>query len=158
MALRNSLEVAKRELLASLDRLPPDVQFIVIFYSDEAKVLTDAQGRKGMMKATVSNKSRVRTQLAQVPPFGGTDHKAALTAAFQTKPEVIFFLTDADMLPNGDVDEMLKDAGKTRIQAVEFGRGSDLGHATPLRRLAVTSGGTYRYIDVNKFPRTTPGF
>jgi hypothetical protein len=155
MALRSSLEVAKRELLASLDRLPPDVRFMVIFYNDEAKVLADAQGRAGLMPATVSNKARVRTQLAQVPPFGGTDHKTALTAAFKAKPEVIFFLTDADMLPNSDIDEILKDAGKSRIQAVEFGGGPDLGHSTPLRRLAQTSGGTYRYIDVHKFPKTS---
>lgn len=155
MALRNSLDVAKRELLASLDRLPSDVQFMVVFYSDDAKVLADAHGRKGMMPATAVNKARVRTQLAQIPPFGGTDHKTALTAAFQAKPEVIFFLTDADMLPNSDVDEILKNAGKSRIQAVEFGGGPDLGHRTPLRRLATTSGGTYRYIDVHKFPRTS---
>jgi hypothetical protein len=155
MALRSSLEVAKRELLASLDRLPPDVRFMVVLYNDEAKVLADAQGRAGLMPATVSNKTRVRTQLAQVPPFGGTDHKTALAAAFQAKPEVIFFLTDADMLPNSDVDEMLKDAGKSRIQAVEFGGGPDLGHDTPLRRLAKDSGGTYRYIDVHKFPKTS---
>jgi len=155
MALRSSLEVAKRELLASLDRLPPDVRFMVVLYNDEAKVLADAQGRAGLMSATVSNKARVRTQLAQVPPFGGTDHKTALTAAFKAKPEVIFFLTDADMLPNSDIDEILKDAGGARIQAVEFGGGPDLGHSTPLRRLATASGGTYRYIDVHKFPRTS---
>lgn len=155
MALRSSLEVAKRELLASLDRLPPDVRFMVVLYNDEARVLTDAQGHAGLMPATVSNKARVRTQLAQVPPFGGTDHKTALTAAFKAKPEVIFFLTDADMLPNSDIDEILKEAGKSRIQAVEFGGGPDLGHSTPLRRLATTSGGTYRYIDVHKFPRTS---
>jgi len=155
MALRNSLEVAKRELLSSLERLPADVQFTVILYSDEAKSLADTAGRKGMMPATVTNKARVRTQLAQVLPFGGTDHKAALLAAAKAKPEVIFFLTDAEMLPNSDIDDILKDTGKARIQAVEFGRGTDLGQATPLRRLATTSGGTYRYIDVNKFPSTS---
>ena len=158
MALRNSLEVAKRELLSSLDRLPPDVKFTVILYSDEAKILADMQGNKGLMAATVANKARVRTQLAQVLPFGGTDHKAALIAAGKTKPEVIFFLTDAEMLPSSDIDDILKDVGKARIQAVEFGRGSDLGQATPLRRLATTSGGTYRYIDVNKFPTASGNF
>ena len=157
MFLRNSLEIAKRELLASLDRLPSSAQFMVVFYNHEARVLADAQGHKGLMAATISNKARVRTQLALVEPRGGTDHKSALTAAFQAKPEVVFFLTDADMLPSSDIDEILKEAAKARIQAVEFGRGYDLGQDTPLRRLAIKSGGTYRYIDINKFPKTSLG-
>ena len=33
MATRNSLEVAKREMLASINQLPPDAQFAVIFYN-----------------------------------------------------------------------------------------------------------------------------
>ncbi|MFO0889251.1 MAG: hypothetical protein U0790_08945 [Isosphaeraceae bacterium] len=44
------------------------------------------------------------------------------------------------------------------IQAVEFGPGPDLGQNTPLHRLATTTGGTYRYIDVSRFPRSPAGF
>src|SRR4029077_858689 len=43
MATRNSLEVAKREMFASIDQLPPDAQFAVIFYSLQARMLTDPQ-------------------------------------------------------------------------------------------------------------------
>ena len=49
MAARNSLEVAKRELLASLSQLAPDAQFSVIFYNLQARMLTDPQGRRGLM-------------------------------------------------------------------------------------------------------------
>ena len=72
--------------------------------------------------------------------------------------EVIFFLTDADLMTNGDVNEILAEAGKTRIQAVEFGRGINLGERTPLRRLAATTGGAYLYIDVSQFPRSAAGY
>ena len=65
----------------------------------------------------------------------------ALRTALGLKPEVIFFLTDADLMSNNDVNEILAEAGGSRIQAVEFGRGSDLGMETPLRRLATTTGG-----------------
>ena len=82
----------------------------------------------------------------------------ALREALKLKPEVIFFLTDADLMTNGDVDEILTEVGSARIQAIEFGRGMVLGQRTPLGRLATTTGGSYLYIDVSKFPRSAAGF
>lgn len=154
MATRSSLEYAKRELIVSLDQLPPDAQFSVVFYNLHATVFSDPTGRKGPMAATAANKARVGTQLTQIAPDGGTDHMLALRAALAMKPEVIFFLTDADLMTQGDISVVLTEAGPTRIQAVEFGRGADLGaESNPLRRLAAGTGGTYRYIDVTSFPR-----
>jgi hypothetical protein len=158
MMTRNSLEIAKQELLASLNQLPPDAEVSVIFYNSTPKMLADPQGRKGLMPATAANKARIRTQLAAILADGGTDHMAALRAALVLKPEVIFFLTDADLMTNGDVNEILAEAGTTRIQAVEFGRGVNLGERTPLRRLATTTGGSYLYIDVSQFPRSAEGY
>ena len=153
MATRGSLDVAKRELINSLDRLPPDARFGVIFYNLHATVFTDPQGRRTMMAATTGNKGRVHQQLQRIVPDGGTDHMTALRAALALRPEVIFFLTDADLMTSGDVQAILADAGSTRIQAVEFGRGVELsGLANPLRTLAHATGGTYRYIDVTTFP------
>jgi hypothetical protein len=158
MATRNSLDVAKRELLASLNQLPPDAEFAVVFYNLLAKMLSDPQGRKGLMAATAANKARVQSQLATIAPDGGTDHMTALRTALALKPEVIFFLTDADLMTNGDVNEILAEVGTTRIQAVEFGRGTNLGQRTPLGRLATTTGGSYLYIDVSQFPRNADGY
>jgi hypothetical protein len=158
MASRNSLEVAKRELLSSLNQLAPDAEFTVIFYNLVATMLTDADGRRGLMSATSTNKTRMRTQLAAINPDGGTDHMAALRTALALKPEVIFFLTDADLMTNGDVNEILSEIGATRLQAVEFGHGPPIGPRTPLHRLANTTGGSYFYIDVTKFPRSERGY
>jgi hypothetical protein len=158
MASHSSLEMAKRELLSSVDQLPPDAEFSAVFYNMTARMLTDPLGNKGLMAATASNKARIRTQLATIVPDGGTDHMSALRAALALKPEVIFFLTDADLMTNGDVNEILAEAGTTRIQAVEFGRGINLGERTPLRRLATTTGGAYLYIDVSQFPRSAAGY
>ena len=69
------------------------------------------------MPATTANKARVQAQLEAVSPLGGTDHMFALRDALKLKPEVIFFLTDADLMSNGDVDEILTEVGPTRIQA-----------------------------------------
>ena len=158
MALRNSLEVAKREMFASISQLPPDARFAVIFYNLNARMLTDPQGQPGLMAATGPNKARVQTQLATIAPDGGTDHMSALREALKLKPEVIFFLTDADLMSNNDVNEILAEVGSTRIQAVEFGLGTELGQRTPLGRLATTTGGSYLYIDVSHFPRSSSGF
>ena len=59
------------------------------------------------MAATAPNKARVQTQLATIAPDGGTDHMSALREALKLKPEVIFFLTDADLMSNNDVNEIL---------------------------------------------------
>jgi hypothetical protein len=130
----------------------------VIFYNSTPKMLADPQGRKGLMPATAANKLRIKTQLAMIDADGSTDHMAALRAALILKPEVIFFLTDAQLMTNGDVNEILAEVGSTRIQAVEFGRGFNLGERTPLRRLATTTGGAYLYIDISQFPRSADGY
>lgn len=158
MASHSSLEVAKRELLASLDQLPPDAEFAVVFYNMTPRMLSDPLGHKGRMSATAANKARIRSQLSTIVPDGGTDHMSALRAALALRPEVVFFLTDADLMTNGDVNEILSEAGTSRIQAVEFGRGMNLGERTPLRRLATTTGGAYLYIDVSQFPRNNAGY
>ena len=41
----------------------------------------------------------------------------ALRKALELKPEVIFFLTDAEDMTRADVDEILAEVGSTRIQA-----------------------------------------
>ena len=93
MATRNSLEIAKRELLASLNQLPPDAEFAVVFYNLLPKMLTDPQGNQGLMSATTANKRRIQLQLAEIRPDGGTDHMSALRTALALKPEV-------DLLPH----------------------------------------------------------
>jgi hypothetical protein len=151
MASWKALEVAKRELLVSLNQLPPDALFGIIFYNLRAFDPLDPQGNPHLLAATTAHKDLVRRQLARVAPDGGTDHMLALRAALTLHTEVIFFLTDADLMSNSDVSEVLRLAGNTRIQCIEFGRGIDIGGSPPLRRLASASGGTYRYIDVTRF-------
>jgi hypothetical protein len=153
MATRNSLEIAKLELLNSLNQLPPDAQFGVIFYNLRAFNPLDPRGQPTLMAATAANKELVRRKLAPVIPDGGTEHMLALRAALSLHTEVIYFLTDADLMTNSDVSEVLSLSGTTRIQCIEFGRGTDIGGSGPLRRLASATGGTYRYIDVIRFSR-----
>jgi hypothetical protein len=77
----------------------------------------------------------------------------ALRTALALKPEVIFFLTDADLINRQEIAAILAEVGKTRIQAVEFGLSGALGGSPALKSLARSTGGSYRYIDVNTFGR-----
>jgi hypothetical protein len=151
MTTLGSLSVAKRELLRSLDQISADARFAVVFYNLEAKVFTDPADHPGLMAATSANKARVRTLLSTIQADGGTDHMLALRAAFDLHPEVIFFLTDADMMNRQEVAELVALAGKTRIQAIEFGQITGLGGSPALKLLAKQTGGTYQYIDVHTF-------
>ncbi len=151
MTVRHSLEVAKRELLVSLAQVPAEATFAIVFYSSDATVFTDARGQPGMMPASPTNKTRVQDLLATIPPYGGTDHLKALQAALALHPEVMFFLTDADSMRREEVADILSWAGKTRIHTVEFGQTGAIGGSTPLQNLAKSTGGSYRYLDVNTF-------
>ena len=65
--MRNSLEVAKREPLSSLDQLPPDARFSVIFYNLEARSSPTPTGSRAM-PATSANKRECRTSYALSSP------------------------------------------------------------------------------------------
>ncbi len=153
MANRNAHSVAKRELLASLGQLPPDARFGVVFYNERPAPFLDPAGNPKLMAASAANKERLATKLASMPPDGGTNHVSALRAGLAMKPEVIFFLTDADLMSLREAEQLLAESKGTRIQAVEFGIGPDSGASVPLRSLSEGSGGSYRYIDVMSFPR-----
>ncbi|MBX6316574.1 MAG: VWA domain-containing protein, partial [Isosphaeraceae bacterium] len=145
MASRDALGLAKRELLASLRQLPPEAKFAVLFYNQKPTLLT------GLVAATATNKARLEEDLAAIRADGVTDHMAALQAALALRPEVIFFLTDAELMSREDVEAILARTGETTILAVEFGVGPDLGLSAPLRRLAARTGGAYRYVDVTRY-------
>ena len=98
MASRGSLDVAKRELLASLDQLPPDARFGVVFYNVRPTVFTDPPGRPGPDAGDRGEQGAGPRPAGAIVPDGGTNHMIALRAALALRPEVIFFLTDADLM------------------------------------------------------------
>lgn len=148
-----ALDLAKREMLSSIEQLPPDAKFGVIFYNLDPTVLSGASGGD-LMPATAANKDRIRTRLAQIRPDGGTRPRPALEAALSLKPEVVFLLTDGQELSRDDVPKILDSAGDIRIHTIEFGSGPAPSDPTsPLRQLAAVAGGTYRHVDVRAFRR-----
>jgi len=157
MAMRGSFEIVKRELGKGVDKLPADVRFSVNFYNLKPVMLNDAEGHPGLMAATETNKAIVRKQVVAIEPDGGTDHMDALRLSLTEKPEVVFFLTDGDlMMTKYEVILLFAVAGKTRIHVAQLGRGPAKAEESPLQFLAKLTGGTYRYFDITKFPRQPP--
>ncbi|MBO12303.1 MAG: hypothetical protein CMJ68_16275 [Planctomycetaceae bacterium] len=154
MDQEHALEVAKAELVTSLQHLDETQQFQVIFYNVQHRLLT-LGGRETLHRATDINKTLARQQIARVTPDGGTFHYPALAKALSFEPEVIYFLTDADAnsaIHPGDMERLLRrNRGRTRIHTIKFGLGAELTTNHYVKKLALQNGGRYRYRDIKTF-------
>lgn len=150
-----AIRVAKEELVASLAALEPTQQFQVVFYNQSFLELTTAN-KPQMQWATDINRTLARQFISGIQADGGTDHMPALKKALAYQPDHLFFLTDADqpILSARELNEIkTRNAGRTTIHCIEFGRGSELSGDNFLKKLARENGGTYRYRDVTRFDR-----
>jgi hypothetical protein len=159
MTSNNSMQVAKASLVSSLQALDANQQFLIIFYDDKPTVLhlRDIQ-QPQLYAATEIHKTLARQKIAGIQPGTGTRHVPALEMALKLRPDVIFFLTDAQEPPiyEGELEQLKKlNTQKTRIHSIEFGVGQEVpASVNPrnfLRKLSAQNGGTYRYYDVTKF-------
>lgn len=154
MSQRDRLGAAKRELIGSLSKLPPEAQFQIIFYNLRPDAVVLPRPGIKLHYATNQNRFLAEREMDKMIPDGGTEHLPALKMALGLKPDVIFFLTDADDLRARDVKDatdMNKD--QARIHTIEFGIGAEVDRENQLRELASKNGGTYRYIDAAKLDR-----
>jgi hypothetical protein len=144
MGLSGALAVARRELLAGLDALPPEAQFGVILYNRQAESI-------GLLPATEANRAAVARRVEGLRAEGGTDHLAALRRALALDPDVIFFVTDADEMTTEQVRNVaLLNRGRAVIHAVELNNDGERRDETPLKMLARQSGGTHRVVPVKR--------
>lgn len=96
MGKNGALAKACREILFSLQQLPSSAHFQIIVYNSSAQPLLPQY--RGWLAATVENRQRAAQALAQLTAEGSTRHNLALPLALSLRPEVIFFVTDADDL------------------------------------------------------------
>lgn len=159
MTSHNSMQVAKASLVSSLQGLDANQQFLIIFYDDKPSVLhlRDAQ-QPQLYSATEIHKTLAKQKIAGIQPGTGTRHVPALEMALRLRPDVIFFLTDAQEPPiyEGELESLKRlNSQKTRIHSIEFGVGQEVSATVNpknfLRKLSAQNGGTYRYYDVTKF-------
>jgi Ca-activated chloride channel family protein len=146
MGLNGALEQVKRELLASLARLPSDMRFQIILYNRSAQPLV-LGGAAGMACATDANRAAVAQQLESLQAEGGTEHLPALSLALSYQADVIYFLTDADDLRPEQVRQVTQmNRGRAAIHTIELTTANANRLDMPLQALARENRGTYRAV------------
>jgi len=135
-------DLARKELLRSLNNLADNQRFFIILYSDGAYPM-DADEP---LLASSDNISQVMHWLYQISPAGGTQPLQALLYALSLKPDEIYFLSDG--MFDVTVIQQLKTANSGRkpipIHTIAFRNQQTVGL---MRILARHSGGKFRFVN-----------
>ena len=90
------LAAAKSQLIKSIHSLGPTNQFQIFFYNNRLSVFNPNHPQQPqLIFADDSGKTLAEDFVRKIQASGGTEHMAALRAALNLGPDVIFFLTDA---------------------------------------------------------------
>ena len=146
------LASAQAELLASLDDLDRVHQFQIIFYNEQPQIFNPDRSTPRLVWADDASKEKARRFVRGIRADGGTRHVSALKLALGMRPDVIFFLTDADE-PRLSVEELTSIRRLNRgssINTIEFGFGPQSSRSNFLTRLAQENGGRHAYVDVSR--------
>jgi hypothetical protein len=144
-----TLKAAKAELLASIGKLERTHSFQIVFYNEKPTTFNPANNGLAVF-ANDRNKELAERFIDSISAGGGTEHDAALRMALKLKPDVIFWLTDADR-PKLDDDEIARFnnmAAGTVINAIEFGSGPQKDKENFLTKIAEANAGEHKYVDV----------
>ena len=108
-----------------------------------------------MVFADEQGKRLALSFVGSISAFGATDHVKALQQALQLRPDVIFFLTDADepQLTSEDFRRIRQWNQGTLINAIEFGVGPPKTRFNFLVNLAAENGGQHTYVDITRLVR-----
>ncbi len=146
MGLNGGLAAAKREVLASLEQLPPDSHFQLIFYNRDAELLR-LEGRAGLLPVNPSTRASAARFLEALRASGSTDHLEALRRALALQPDVLFLVTDADDLTAEQVRVVTNwNQDRTAIHAIELSSREAGPSESPLAQLARGNRGSYRLV------------
>lgn len=144
------LRNATSELVNGINRLQDNHYFQIVAYNDH---VTSMQQRS-LLRATEENKRRVPDYMTNLIAYGATNHLTAIYSALSYQPDVILILNDGGFpqLNAGQIAELGRLSGGTEIHALHFGLGPPATKNHFMQQLAETCSGSYRYIDVRKWP------
>jgi hypothetical protein len=151
MGIDRKLDFARRELITSLRQLPPSVRFQVIGYNNYAESLI-VDGQRDLLPAEPAIVNKAISIVQCLEAAGKTNHLAALRRALELRPDVIFFLTDADDLKPEVIPFITQRNQHSIIHTIEVTRLRSLRPEGPLAQLAVDNHGTYRRVAVGDSP------
>jgi hypothetical protein len=148
------LRSAKAELIASLNDLQRTHQFQIIFYNQRPSVFAPDGRTPRLVWGDDAGKAAAARYVRGIIADGGTEHMAPMMMALALRPDVIYFLTDADepKLNSEELDRIRRVNKGTIINAIEFGFGPAAGEDNFLKRLARQNEGQHAYVDISKLP------
>ena len=145
---------AVSDAVASVQSLDPKLgstKFQVIVFNHDVDVF---DGGTALIDVNPANKAKCVRYLKSLVATGGTSPEQALMAGIRMRPDVVFFLTDADEeLTENTLERVqaLRRQCKVRqICVVEFRKSTDPAKKT-YKRLAGENGGSYIFKDVDLF-------
>lgn len=144
MGQGGALGTACRQVLASLRALPHGSVFQIVLFNGLAEPLRLGDRPAVLLPADEATLREVEASFRWLQATGTTRPAEALRRGLRFRPQVIYFLTDADDLAPQEVTRLSRETlGRTVIHAVEL---SDRAAAQlgPLGELAAATGGTYR--------------
>jgi hypothetical protein len=145
MGMDRKLDFARRELIASLRRLPNTLRFQVIDYNEYAEVLLH-DSRLELFPAETAFIERAELALAKLEAGGDTNHGRAVRRALLLRPDVLYLLTDADNLRPEEVEQITHCNQGTAIHTIELTRRTQVTDDGPLARLARDNHGSFRRV------------
>jgi hypothetical protein len=145
------LAAAQRELIASLRDLNENTQFQIVFYNEDPHPFRFRSQSPRMVWGTDEAKVAAAQFVRGIAATGGTRHWQALKMSLGLRPDVIFFLTDADepQMSDEELRQVRRFNSATTIHAIEFGYGAQRNRKNFLVRLAEQNGGQHRYVDIS---------
>ena len=145
---------AINDVIVSIDSLDPCLgafKFQLVVFNQEIEFF---ENNSTLIDVTERNKSRVIKYLRSLVAYGGTEPEQALLQSLKLRPDVVFFLTDADEELTQQALFLIK---KFRIQylvkqicVVEFGKASATVKKS-FRQLAEDNNGTYVFKKIDEF-------
>jgi len=149
---RNVLAMAKAQIINSIAQLEQTHQFQVIFYNEHPRRFMQFEQPNKLFFANERNKKLVEKFVGGITAQGATEHEQALLLAIGLRPDVIFFLTDADepRMSAQQLSKIHRRADGIIINTIEFGFGPQADKNSWVVRLAKQNGGRHVYGDVTK--------
>jgi hypothetical protein len=144
------LAAAKQQLVNSLADLEEIHQFQIIFYNEQPKVFKTGGRTASLVFGDERGKQAGISFAESITAVGATRHMPAISMAIGMRPDVIFFLTDADepQLTEFELKKIRQLNRGTTINAIQFGAGPQGTTDNFLVRLSRQNGGQHAYVDV----------
>ena len=146
------VKIARKELTSAVEKLDSYHKFQILGYNN----ITAPMKAPRLLNASKENKLEVPKFIGNMAAYGPTNHMTGIMSAISYRPDVIVLLTDGGS-PGLNEQELKQihnaSRGQIQIHCVQFGLGPQRLDDEFMGLLAAQNGGTFRYVNVNDWPK-----